>query len=159
MDQILPHSDSGPKRIDSTPIVRSDKENPYSVQPQAKPEKYEAYENPWEKKGEALAKGDRSFLEKHAEFIAISVNDYNRIMEAYGGKLLSLTPNETAALGSGQETDLNPLPRGLGTTGVTVPILENRPVTAIPIGNGIRPLGMYVVGDREDYSQKRDATK
>ncbi|WP_223127899.1 ABC transporter permease [Pasteuria penetrans] len=149
MDQILLHSDSGLKRVDSTPIVRLDKKNTGLIKPPVKPEEHEKYKEIQDKKRGALARGDRSFLEEHTEFIAISVNDYNRIMEAYGGKLLSLTPNEAAALGSRQEKNLNPLPWGLGTARITVPDLDQQPsVLFPPLGYGTHgEMGVYVLGE------------
>ncbi|WP_149453345.1 ABC transporter permease [Pasteuria penetrans] len=160
MDQILLHRDSGLKRVDSTPVVRLDKGNPVLIKNPMESGEYEKYERLQSKKAEALAKGDRSFLEGHTEFLTISVGDYNRVMEAYGGALLrSLKPNEAVALGSKQGAALNPLPRGLGAAEVTIPSLEKQPAPVCPPSGcfmrGSR-IGMYVVGDKV-YSKLLDS--
>ncbi|WP_149452864.1 FtsX-like permease family protein [Pasteuria penetrans] len=150
MDQTLLNNDVGLRRVDSTPVVRLDKENTDLIKPPVKPEEHEKYEEIQDKKREALARGDQSFLEEHTEFVAVSVNDYNKIMGAYGGELLHLKPNEAVALGSKQGAASNPLPRGLGAAKVTIPSLEKHPVPAVlpqehsADGNA---QGMYVLGD------------
>ncbi|WP_223127903.1 ABC transporter permease [Pasteuria penetrans] len=153
MDLILLNKDSGLRRVDSTPVVRLDKENTDLIKPPVKPEEHEKYEEIQDKKVEALAKRDRSFLEEHTEFMAVSVSDYNRIMGAYGGKLLSLAPSEMVVVGPKQAAALNPLPRGLGVVRVTVPNLDQQPALFPPLGPvGYGRIGAYVLGE-EAYSK------